>query len=57
MPKSPDYGGPKPSWREVIFVTLAIAAVVAFYFWFARSQQPVSPRPPPGTQPVSWGSV
>jgi len=36
MPKSPDYDRPKPSWREVVLVTLVIAAVVAGYFWLAR---------------------
>jgi hypothetical protein len=55
MLKSPDHG-PKPSWREVIFVTLAIAAVVAFYFWFARSQQSAKPRPSLGTRAVSLSS-
>jgi hypothetical protein len=44
---------PKSSWPEVIFITLAVAAVVAFYFWFARSQAPAKPRPLPHIKALS----
>jgi hypothetical protein len=32
--QSPDYGDPEPSWREVIFVFIVIALVVAGRFEF-----------------------
>jgi hypothetical protein len=57
MPEAPNDSGPKPSWRQVIFMTVAIAAIVAFYFWMARPQPPAPPRPATGLQAVSWGSA
>jgi hypothetical protein len=57
MYQSPNKHGPERSWGEVIFVTIAIAAIVAFYFWMARSQPPAPPRPASGVQAVSWGSA
>lgn len=33
--KSPDYGGPEPSWREPPHI-LMIIAVIAFAIWLVR---------------------
>ncbi len=32
--KSPDYGGPPPTWRELIPVALVVALVTVWLLWF-----------------------
>lgn len=34
--KSPDYGGPEPSWRETIAMLIAIATIVGVLYGLRR---------------------